>query len=112
MNAIVLGLLKNNIAVALNYNHETSEIEYTIDGFYKSGTVLLIDKGEKLIAISRYNEQTDIFDLIDLVQLNYSWWNTSKDRFSGWRHPDPKWIPLLEKYGFITKKTETITTYI
>ena len=95
MNAIILDLLKNNISVAFSYNYETSEIEYTIDGFYKSGMVLLIERGEKLIATSRYNEQTDIINLIDLVQLNYNWWDTSKDRFSGWKNPDPKWIPLL-----------------
>jgi len=112
MNAIIFDLLKNNFSVEMSYDNEKSLIEYRLTGFYKSSGVVLTESGEKLIAIARYDETTEINDIRDLVALNYEWWISSRDRSESWKNPEQAWIPLLEKYGFIKKKTETITTYI
>jgi hypothetical protein len=106
MNKIIEELLENNIPFSMETKNE-----YILNGFYKSGEVRLIETDGKLIAHARYNEQTAIEKLSDLVALNYDWWLNSRDRFDGWKSPESIWIPLLEKYGFIKSVTVTKTEY-
>lgn len=114
MNKIIEELIKNGIPVTCEYNSKTEQIEYVVNGFYKSGEIRLIDdkNNGSLSSYGRYNEIRVIFELRDIVELNYDWWQYSKDRFDGWKNPDGKWIPLLEKFELITKKVETVTTWV
>jgi len=108
---IINELVSNGISVRLEYKIQTRESSFIVDGFYKSGEVNLVKQDGKVIAHARYDEKTEIDSLRDIVELNYNWWLKSKERFEGWKNPDPKWIPLLEKFNFITRKTETVTTW-
>lgn len=112
MNQIIDQLVRTGISVVVSFNKEEDRIEYIVDGFYKSGTIKLIDEGDGndenfLTAIARYDERTTISSVRDLVKLNYDWWQSSRDRFDGWKDPNIMWIPLLLDYSFI----QTITTY-
>jgi maltose-binding protein MalE len=70
---IVKELLRHNIDIWIDYDKETDEIIYVVNGFYKSGTVKLkITEGE-IIAESRYDQIDVIEDLEDFVKLNYRW---------------------------------------
>lgn len=111
MNKIIEELIENNIPVITTFNPQTKKKEYILEGFYKSGTVKLIETDDKLTAIARYNEETNIESLYDIVQLNYEWWISSKERFDGWKNPDQLWIPLLIKYNFIKHVIKTIEYY-
>lgn len=99
----ILELIINNIPVSLRV--ESNILVYEIGGFYKSGTVSIWRKfcaleTEEYIAKDRYKEQSfSTFE--DLVYLNASWWESSKDRHDGWEQPDPRWAPLLLKHGYI-----------
>lgn len=108
MNQIIKDLLKSGIKVTMEHNPESNSIEYIIDGFYKSGSVRLMECGDEeatMVAISRYEERTYIDSVQDIIQLNYDWWQRSKDRFDGWINPDPSWLPLLLKAGLVKEKT-------
>lgn len=80
---------------------------YHIEGFYKSSGVHLCYNASQdtWIATARYDEETYISSLKNLVALNYSWWQKSKDRYEGWAQPDPLWVPLLRRFGYIKEKT-------
>ena len=87
-------------------NVELTKDSFLVSGFYKSGVVEVKCRGEHdWCAKARYNETTSIEELRDLVSLNHYWWQCSKDRYDGWSQPDSNWVPLLEKFGFITPKT-------
>lgn len=112
MNHIIKELIQNGIPVKGEYNLETETPVFIVSGFYKSGEIKLVEENNKLIAKARYDEETEIEELYNIVALNYLWWQRSKDRFDGWKNPDFNWIPLLEKFNFITKKIETIINYV
>lgn len=88
-------------------NIELTKDSFLVSGFYKSGTVEVKCRGEHdWYAKARYNETKDIEELRDLVSLNHTWWVRGKDRWpEGWSQPDSNWVPLLEKFEFITPKT-------
>lgn len=71
---------------------------YEVDDFYKSGSITIEEENGKLIATARYNEKTTITKPEDIVQLNYRWWDYSKDRFEGWRYPNPTWEKLFDMF--------------
>jgi len=71
---------------------------YEVDDFYKSGSITIEEEDGKLIAMARYNEKTEITKPEDIVQLNHRWWDYSKDRFEGWRHPNPTWEKLFDMF--------------
>lgn len=79
--------------------------KFYIEGFYKSGSITIEWDTSQWVACARYNEVTRIDTLQDLVELNYDWWQRSKDRCEGWEQPNDKWVPLLLKYGYIKAKT-------
>lgn len=91
---------------------ETGELAYGLDGFYKSGSVKLYENRNCICALARYNEVTNLDDYENhfdaLVDLNYRWWKSSKERFDGWSSPDPKWLPYLLEKGLIKQKTITV----
>lgn len=78
---------------------------FVVDGFYKSGTIEVKQNiGNGWEAFARYGSVDPIRDTIDVVGINYHWWQQSKDRFDGWSQPDSRWLPLLVKYGYVTAK--------
>lgn len=108
MNKIIEEILKEGISVLMEHNIEFDRTEYIIHGFYKSGTVKLIEcEDAALQAIARYDQKTYVNSVRDIVELNYDWWQKSKDRFDGWKEPDPFWIKLLLKYDFIKEERTT-----
>lgn len=113
MNKIIEEIVKNGIPIQLSFNKEKNKMIYTIDGFYKSGSIDLEEKddGNDLIATARYGEQTLVCNFNDLVSLNYDWWMYSKDRYDGWKTPEGCWLPFLLDMGLVKKTVETITKY-
>ncbi len=92
-----------------------------VPGFYKSDTVKLrsddadlhpeSDVEPPLVATDRYGKDTKITQLDDLVELNFEWWEASRDRGNpGWTKPDPNWVPLLTEHGFIEARQDV--TYV
>lgn len=113
MNKIIEEIVKNGIPIQLSFNKEKNKMIYTIDGFYKSGSIDLEEKdgGNDLIATARYGEQTLVCNFNDLVSLNYDWWMYSKDRYDGWKNPESCWLPFLIDMGLVTKTVETVVKY-
>ena len=111
MNQIIKDLLESGISVRMDFNKETKQVEYVVDGFYKSGEIKIIETEGKLTAHARYNEVTEIDSLDDIIELNYIWWDSSKDRFEGWKTPDARWLPLLLKKGWVTEEVNIVKTY-
>lgn len=76
-----------------------------IDGFYKSGEIVLVSDKKDFIAKARYGEETKITNFDDLVHLNYNWWQRSKDRFDGWKNPEEPWASEMVRLGLVKKIT-------
>jgi hypothetical protein len=104
-NSIIKALIERDISVTITKNG------FKVEGFYKSNEITLVPDGKGFIVISRYNEKTDIEDFDDLVYLNFSWWDRSKDKYEGWATPDTKWVADMERLGYIKKETKVITEY-
>jgi hypothetical protein len=100
----IIELLKNGIVVELELKND--KIGFKIDGFYKSGSVTLIQEDDDFIAYARYNETELIHNLADLACYNKYWWSISKERSDCWKQPDKKWLPILLKFNLITSKAE------
>jgi hypothetical protein len=85
---------------------------FELSGFYKSGTVKVnVDEGT---IVARYDEEYSICnnDLVQtLVDINYDWWQRSKDRSADWKNPDVMWLDLLQEYGLVTRSDRVITEY-
>lgn len=91
---------------------EVSKGQIKLDGFYKSGSVLLkIDHLGNLIAESRYSQVDKIESFRDLVQLNYDWWENSRKRYDGWKVPDSAWCDFLIEFEFVQKSVVQIIQY-
>lgn len=88
-----------------------SATQFSVGGFYKSGTVEV--DIEKETITSRYDEISEFNNDLkqSLTKLNYDWWNRSKDRYDGWSNPDSSWEPLLLEYGFISKSEKIVVEY-
>lgn len=86
-----------------------AELAFEIHGFYKSGTVTLFRAlDDKIYAKARYDEVTEIETFDDLVTLNWSWWNLSKERYDGWKNPDNGWVEDMIRLGLVKVKTTTV----
>ena len=110
MNEIILELIKRGISVTTEFDKTIDKVVYTVNGFYKSGTVKLIEEPDGLYVHQRYDQVDKVESCREIVSLNFYWWNHSKDRFDGWKDPDPRWLPLLIDEGCVEAVTETITT--
>lgn len=105
MNEIIEETLKKGIPVKMEYNQEKKRVEYSIDGFYKSGNIKLIENNYGvLISHSRYDTANEIKSFNDIVRLNYEWWELSKNRFIDWSEPDSMWLPHLLELGLVDEK--------
>lgn len=99
-------LLKAGITVELILDEKHDTLQYSVGGFYKSGDIKLfsspsftINEPDRLYALARYDEITPIHCLQDLFDLNLEWYNTSKDRYEGWKYLDHHWKILQEQEG-------------
>lgn len=87
---------------------DSGEIAYNLNGFYKSGDVLLFEDSTYIYAQARYAEITVLNDgqnpFDALVGLNYEWWQKSKDRYDGWKIPDSRWLPYFLEKGLVQEQ--------
>ena len=91
---------------------------FEISGFYKSGTIRLMEVENgvaagcstyKFIAVDRYgSEIVDASDARDLVELNLEWWQGG-DFADG--PPADDWAELMVKYGLVDCEARTVVTY-
>lgn len=90
--------------VEKGYEVTVSKAGIKVDGFYKSGTVLLNELEDgTLTATDRYGKETVLNSFEDLVYLNFSWWKTSKER--GWGEPNSFWLEEFKTLGLVKEKT-------
>lgn len=88
-------------------------IAYKIDGFYKSGTAILVPKASgRLLAKTRYGNEDDIDDFRELVALNHQWWVRSKDRHDGWERPAEPWATWMVEFGMVKVNTRIVKEYL
>lgn len=114
LEKLIRELLEKGFCFSGVYLLETGEIAYELQGFYKSGTIKLYQDDNYIYALARYNEITELsatnpFD--SLVDLNYEWWQKSKNKWSGWEKPEQIWTKYLLEKGLIKEEKHTITTY-
>ena len=100
---LIVTLLRYKIPVTIAI--EDGVIVYKLEGFYKSGGVTIIpqeltEEEETFRIRDRYKEQ-EAYNICDLVYLNASWWESSRDRNECWEQPDPLWASLLLSHGYI-----------
>ena len=102
---LIVKLVECKIPVIIEI--KDGELSYKVEGFYKSDTVSLHPKDGYFLCVDRYNEEK-IVALEDLVGINYRWWLSSKDNFSGWIQPDPIWVSLLKEFRYIEEVPATV----
>lgn len=118
---LIFELLDADIPVSLQLEvvGHRAHIMYIVDGFYKSGTIKIRELmsteveadtlgGPLYRTYARYDERIDISSLEELTRINAAWWQRSRDRADGWKQPSEKWIPLLERFGFIKAESQTV----
>lgn len=112
MNKLIEEILKKGFILELTYNIANERFEYGLDGFYKSGKIIIYENDYgSLTAVSRYNQIDIIENFYNLVALNHQWWYSSRERFDGWSQPDSKWLPYLIEEGFVVKEVNVATIY-
>lgn len=111
LNEIILECCKREIPVSCSYNKENDRLEYEISGFYKSGNVKLYIDNDDIICSQRYDRSDVVESFKDLVGINFYWWNSSKERYDGWKDPDHNWTNSLIEFGYIKKKETVVVTY-
>lgn len=96
-NPIICAIVERGIPLKITIDG------FVIEGFYKSNEIKLKPMIDLFgfTAISRYNEKIYIKHFDDLVYLNYEWWKRSKNRFDGWKNPDPLWINDMVRLDLI-----------
>lgn len=113
MNKIIVEVLSNGIPIEMNM--VDGKINYSIQGFYKSGECVLIEDDESegnFIAHTRYGRETYVYCFNELVQLNYEWWGESKERLDGWAVPAEPWLSHMVALGLVTTETKTVTEVV
>lgn len=96
INDIIIQSIKVGIPIKIEL--ESNDFIYTIDGFYKSGSIKLKVVDGELIATARYDEKTTIKEPKDIVRLNLEWFNFSRDRLYEWRKPKELWLGLFKQF--------------
>lgn len=112
LEKLIRDLLEKGFTISGVTLSENGDLQFELQGFYKSGSVKIYADSNYIYALARYNEITELnytnpFD--SLVNLNYEWWQKSKSRYEGWSQPNSDWLPYLIEKGLVTEKT--ITTY-
>ena len=113
MKEIIEEALKRKAEIGIVLLNE-KQIAIQVSGFYKSDTVNLVDKGKEegfLIAITRYDQHDEIHNWNDLVELNFEWWDSSKNKFTGWRTPNDVFKQDLIDKGLYSEQFNTSRLY-
>lgn len=108
LEKLIRELLEKGFTISGVSLSEHGDLEFELQGFYKSGSIKLYNNSNYIYALARYNEHTELsitnpFD--SLVNLNYEWWEKSKSRYEGWSQPDSKWLPYFIEKGLVKEKT-------
>lgn len=116
IHPVIVDALKHQIPATISYGAESQYgdfrefLFYNIDGFYKSGTILLCENEHgELMAHCRYGEKVAINSFHDLLELNLSW--LKKSCQTTWGKPDDLWVNHLLNAGLIERDVETLVTY-
>lgn len=88
----------------VSYNSETDSLNYTINGFAKSGQgILESDKEGKIHLMTRYNQDDIIESIEDFISVAYDWDKHYCDKnnllYSVYGVSD-NWKSLYKKYGY------------
>lgn len=98
INKVIENSIKIGIPIKCEYILNRGFV-YEVDDFYKSDIISIEEYNGKLIATARYNEKTEIKEPKDIVELNYKWWQSSKNLFDGWKEPNNIWKRLFDLYN-------------
>jgi hypothetical protein len=84
--------------VQMNLRKEDGELRaYFENGFYKSdGCTYLVQRANSVFLMSRYDGSDEVKSLDDVVFESKCWYETSKDRYDGWKDPAPNWKLLYD----------------
>ncbi len=87
LTSIVVRSLKNGASINAVLAPDGESIAYEISGFSKSGSATLYttDNGN-IICSTRYGQVDAIESWEDLVEVDFTWWSSYKDR--GYEMPD------------------------
>ena len=117
LEKLIIELLEKEFyfsGVCLLKTDETCEIGYALQGFYKSNDVKLFEKDGSIFALARYDELTKLSDeepFYSLINLNYEWWQRSKNRWDGWENPEEKWLKYFLEQGLVKENIQILKTY-
>lgn len=103
---VVRALPDQHIKFTVDYPSDLSTV-VQVEGFSKSGTVMLYMEGNALKCLARYNEVNHIEDFDDLVAVAYDWWYRYRDR-SPFEAPHIMWLPHFIKRGWV-EECHTVT---
>ncbi len=107
--SIIEALLKAGFKVGMNTDAYKGP-HFTLEGFYKHGELKLYpisDDIDEVQVEGRYGVLSDSVACLDeLARINYEQWLTYRERFDGWKNPEPQWIPHLERLHLIEANIE------
>ncbi|MDD5150161.1 MAG: hypothetical protein PHC28_06710 [Flavobacterium sp.] len=110
MHKLIEDILNRGFTLEVEKNQELGII-FKMNGFYKSGEIILHQVDDDYYAKSRYNQEDYIPDFESLVRLNHYWWLVSKERYDGWKIPDKQWLPFYLEFDLVKISEETVYTY-
>jgi hypothetical protein len=104
LHPLISVLLDKGLSVSL------SKEGYLVDGFHKSGTVLLkeVENENHLLCLSRYEKEDIITCFDDLVFLNFYWYEVTKERNNNEYHPGEFWLNEYLRLNLVKVKTKTV----
>ena len=101
---LVQSLAQHKIKFTVDSAFDDPQPVIIIEGFSKSGTVMLYLEGEKLKCLARYNEVNQIDDFDDLVAVAYDWWYRYRERLP-FESPHIMWLPHFLSRGWVKEQT-------
>jgi len=109
---LIKQLLENNVQIRDIYMTNT-RIMYQLSGFYKSSGLSIYEDNGVIYALGRYGEVDVLGEnpFESLVRINYRWWQSSKDRYEGWKNPEACWLPHFLRMGLVKEVSKTEVTY-
>jgi hypothetical protein len=110
---IITECVKRDILVEVLYNRthpSCGQLEFVVGGFSKSGTAILRDTPDGIVAYTRYNGEDEIKSFEDLARVAYYWYLDYKDR-EPFTQPSTYWAETFVEFGWLQKKTTQSVTY-
>jgi hypothetical protein len=109
---LIRQLLENNVPVG-DLSLVDGRIACRLSGFYKSSGLSIYEDDGVIYALARYGEVDALGEnpFESLVRINYRWWQSSKDRYEGWKNPEACWLPHFLRMGLVKEVSKTEVTY-